>query len=177
MMEEEQISEHSTDSYSTEQKIEKSDVIKRTLFSLVYVASTKTSDDYAWSTLKKLLSELKGNYDFLNYIQIGELKNLENNIDDINVVSKMDLIETNKLGRAIQDLIDLYKKYLGKKAGYFFINEFKAHLGEKYHTIIKKMGVDLRLIELQRELSGIESRSYQIKDDHTSNIAYIEKKE
>ena len=154
-----------------------SDIMKRTLYSLVTVAITKTSDDYAWSTIKKLLNELKNDYDFLKYVQIGELEDLDNNIDDINIVSHMNAIEKKELGQAIQDLVDLYKKYLGKKAGYFFISEFKEILGERYHLIIKSIGVDLRLIDLQNEIYSIDSKKYKIKDDGSSNIAFVEKDE
>ena len=153
-----------------------SDIMKRTLYSLVTVAITKTSDDYAWSTLKKLLNELKNDYDFLKYVQIGELEDLDNNIDDINIISHMNTIEKKELGQAIQDLVDLYKKYLGKKAGYFFISEFKEILGERYHLIIKSIGVDLRLIDLQNEIYSIDSKKYKIKDDGSSNIAFVEKR-
>jgi len=150
------------------------DIMKHTLFSLVNVASIKTSDDYAWSTIKKLITELISNYDFLKYISIGELKNLQNSIEDINIVSKMNSVEQKELGKAIQDLIDLYKKYLGKRAGFFFIREFKENLGSEYYSIIKNIGVDLRLIDLQNELYGLDS-SYKIKDDSSSNIAFIRK--
>lgn len=158
-------------------KTNNSDIMKRTLYSLVNVASTKTSDDYAWSTIKKLINELKNNYDFLKYVEIGELEDLANSIDDINIVSKMDNIEKKELGRAIQDLVDLYKKYLGKRAGYFFISEFKEILGERYYLIIKDIGVDLRLIDLQNEIYSIDSKKYKIKDDGSSNIAFVEKDE
>jgi len=154
-----------------------SDIMKHTLYSLVTVAITKTSDDYAWSTIKKLLNELKNDYDFLKYVQIGELENLDNNIDDINIISHMNTIEKKELGKSIQDLVDLYKKYLGNKAGYFFISEFKENLGERYHSIIKSIGVDLRLIDLQNEIYSIDSKKYKIKDDGSSNIAFVEKDE
>jgi len=119
-------------------------------------------------------NELKNDYDFLKYVQIGELENLDNNIDDINIISHMNTIEKKELGKSIQDLVDLYKKYLGNKAGYFFISEFKENLGERYHSIIKSIGVDLRLIDLQNEIYSIE---YKIKDDGSSNIAFVEKDE
>ena len=70
---------------------------------------------------------------------------------------------------------DLLKKYLGNKAGYFFIQEFKAVLGDKYYTIIKEIGVDLRLVQLQNEFSGLDTKSFKIKDAGSSNIAFVEK--
>ncbi len=155
--------------------ITNSEVIKHTLISLIIVASSKTSNDYAWVVIKKLLGELKTNYSFLNFIEIGNISVINYSIEDISVSSNFDDVKAKQVGIAIQDLIDLFKKYLGTKAGYFFIEEFKNVLGEKYNDIIKKMGVDLRLIELQKELFGLEIKSYKIRESSGSNIAYVEK--
>lgn len=155
--------------------ITNSEVIKRTLISLIIVASSKTSDDYAWAAIKKLLRELKAKYVFLNFIEIDDISVINYSIEDISISSEFDKIKPEQIGMAIQDLIDLLKKYLGTKAGYFFIEEFKKVLGEKYHDLIKKMGVDLRLIELQKELSGLEIKGYKIRESSSSNIAFVEK--
>lgn len=45
-------------------KVKNSDIIKRALFSLIYVARSKTSKDYVWSIVKSLLVELKADHDF-----------------------------------------------------------------------------------------------------------------
>ena len=160
---------------SEKNKIENTEIIKHTLFSLIFVARSKTSKDYAWSIIKKLLIELKTNYDFLKYIKIDEIVKLEDTIDDITVLSDFNNVEPKKIGGAIQNIIDIFKTRMGKKAGYFFLAEFKKVLGEEYHLIIKKMGVDLRLIELQKEIPGYETGKYKIKDEINSNIAYLEK--
>jgi len=154
-----------------------SDVIKHTLFSLIYVSCSKTSKDYAWTIVKNLLIDLKKDYDFLKYIHIDEVKNLKNTIDDISVMSSFDNIEPKQIGEAIQNIIDNYRTRMGNKAGYFFLTEFKKILGEEYHSIIKQMGVDLRIIDLQKKIPGLITSEYRIKDKHDSNIAYLEKKE
>ena len=56
------------------------------------------------------------------------------------------------------------------------MKEFQDYLGEDYRSIIKSMGVDLRLADLQDELGGWDSKQYTIKDDADVNIAFIEKK-
>ena len=133
--------------------IKNSDVIKHTLFSLVSVANSKTSKDYAWSIIKKLLVELKRDHAFLKYIHIDEIKNLDNTMDDINVLSDFDSVEPKRIGQAIQNIVNLFKIRMGKKAGYFFLTEFKKVLGKEYHSIIKEMGVDLRIIDLQKDIT------------------------
>ena len=155
--------------------VENTDLLKHILFSLVNVTSDKTSEDYAWSVIKNILKELKQTYKFLGSVQIGDLENLKNTIDDIIILSDVNHIDPVELGRAIQNLIDIFKTRMGNKAGYFFIQEFKADLGDEYHSRIKKIGVDLRLTDLQNEISCFSSKGYKIRDDRKSNIAFIEK--
>ena len=158
-------------------KIENSDVMTHVLTSLVNVTSTKTSEAHAWLTVKTLLKQLEENYDFLRYIKIEDVNYLENNLDAIDVISDINHIESREVGKAIQNLVDILKKHLGKKAGYCFIREFREDLGHDYHSIIKNMGVDLRLVELQDELYGWESEKYKIRDNGNANIAFVEKKD
>jgi len=156
--------------------IENSDIMKHTLASLLNVASNKTSIDYARSSVKTLLRDLEGNYDFLRYVNIKTLKQIENNIDAINVRSDMDCVRPKEVGKAIQDLIDVLKSHLGKKAGYFFIKEFRDDLGDEYHMYIKDLGVNLRIAELQEELGKIDVDQYKIKENNEVNVAFVEKK-
>ena len=163
--------------HTHEIKIDNSEILKHTLFSLIHVASLKTSDDYAWASVKKLIRELKINHASLNYVQIGNISYLNYTVEDIKISPEINDIDPKELGKAIQNIVDLVKKYLGEKAGYFFIQEFREILGDTYHSIIKKMGVDLRLVELQDQYSCFESGKYKIKDDKNSNIAFVEKTE
>jgi hypothetical protein len=153
-----------------------SEIIKKILYSLIFVAKSKTSKDYAWGIVKNILVDMSKDYDFLQYIHIDELNNLNDNIDDINVLLDFDSIEVTKIGEAIQNIIDLFKKRLGRKAGYFFLSEFKEVLGVQYYTLIKKMGVDLRLLDLHNEIYGYGENTYEIKEKYNSNIAYLEKR-
>ena len=98
-------------------------------------------------------------------------------IDDINILSDFNDVEPKQIGEAIQNIVDIFKTRMGNKAGYFFLAEFKEVLGEEYHSIIKEMGVDLRLIDLQKQIYGLDTGKYKIKDEFDSNIAFLEKKE
>ena len=152
-----------------------SEIIRYTLFSLITVATSKTSDDYAWSSIKNILKKSEKNYHFLQYVAIGDLEDIDYIMEDIKINSDINSIHPRDLGRAIQDIIDSLKTKLGKKAGYFFLDEFKSKLGEEYHSIIKSIGVDLRLIELQQQIGGLRESGYQLKDSKDSNIAFIKR--
>lgn len=84
-----------------------SEIFKYMLFSLISVAKTKTSKNYAWTTVKNSLIELKVNYSFLGYISIRETNHLHYTIYDIFVTSGFDEIDTKQIGQAIQSIIDL----------------------------------------------------------------------
>ncbi len=157
-------------------KVKNSDVFKHVLSSLVNVTSSKTSEEHALLMVKTLLKNLELEYDFLRYIKIDDVEGIDNNLDAIVVVSDINYVESIRIGKAIQSLVDVLKKHLGKKAGYHFIREFRDDLGEDYNLIIKNMGVDLRLVELQDEMYGWETKRYKIKDDDSANIAFVEKR-
>jgi len=156
-------------------QIHNSDIIKHVIFSLVKVATVKTSEDYAWSIVKNLLRDLESDFDFLKFVYIDDLENLENNTDDIVVITDVDEIDPKKIGNAIQKIIDIFKEKMGSKAGFFFLREFEKILGEEYTNEIKKIGVDLRLIDLQKQIYGMGDSQYKIKNTSDSNIAFIEK--
>jgi len=156
--------------------IENSDIFKHTIASLLNIASSKTSVEYARSSVKSLIKDLMGEYDFLKYVKIQTLKEFENNFDAVDIQTDMDCVRPKDVGKAIQELIDVLKLHLGKKAGYFFIKEFRDDLGDEYHSYIKDIGVNLRIAELQNELGKIEVDQYKIQEDNKTNIAFIEKK-
>ena len=156
--------------------VENSDVITHVLNSLVNVSCTKTSKAHAWLAMGTLIKNLEENYDFLRYIKIDELKYFEET-PLVNIIPDINHIESKEVGKAIQNLIELLQRHLGKKASYFFIREFRDDLGEEYHGIVKNMGVDLRLVELQDELYNWQSEKYKIRNDSNSNIAFLEKKD
>lgn len=153
-----------------------SKIIQHTLISLIIVASSKTSNDYAWAIIKKLLRELRINYSFLRFIKIDDISALNYSIEDISVSSDFEKVNPKEVGMAIQAFIDLFKMYLDTKAGYFFIEAFKNVLGEKHYDTLKKMDVDLRLIELKKELYDLEINDYKLRESKDSNIAFVEKK-
>ena len=155
--------------------VKNSDVFKHMLFSLIHVAKTKTSKNYAWTIAKNSLIDLQTSYIFLEHISICDTINLHDTIDDINVRPEFDSIDPKQIGQAIQSIVDLYRTRMGKQAGYSFLSEFREILGEEYHSIIKKMGVDLRLIDLKKDIAGMYTESYQIKEKRDSNIAFLEK--
>lgn len=116
----------------------------------------KTTPAHAWLTLKILIQKLTYNYNFLKsiyVIDINDIKGMEyydTNIKNIVEIESDIINNVNKkmLGESIQALSDEIIKYLGKKAGYHLLCEFRYDIGIEYYTIIKSRGIDLHLDKL-----------------------------
>jgi hypothetical protein len=102
-------------------RLDNKHVVKRTLMSLIYVATTKTSDDYAWSSIKKLMNELRDTYEFLKYVQIKDIKQLRYTIDDIIIEPNLNNIEPRDLGKANRFI----KKISWKKSRILFYSRIQ----------------------------------------------------
>jgi len=162
-----------------------SDVMKHVVKSFVNVISTKTSTAHAWLTMKVLLKKLGEEHSFLKQIDIVDRKfiagfqpgmqPLENDPFIIDFLTDIDTVNPKDIGKAIQNLGDILKKNLGEKAGYSFLREFREDLGEYYCSMIRTMGVDFRIVELQDDVYGLESQKYTIKEEGKNNIAFIKK--
>jgi len=141
------------------------DVMNHVMNSFFKVISTRTTPAHAWLTLKKMIGKLTYNYNFLENIYVVEIKNIKEmeyyntNIKSIvNIESNViDNVNRNIIGKLIQSFADEIIKYLGKKAGYHLLCEFRYDLGDEYFSIIKSMGVDLHLDTLEYDLYGYDN--------------------
>ena len=115
-----------------------------------------------FNSFVKSIPKLTYNYSFLNSINVTDINNVkemeyyDTNIQNIvNVESDvLDNVNRKMIGKVIQSLSDELIRYLGKKAGYHLLCEFRYDLGNDYFSIIKSMGVDFHLEELQNDLYG-----------------------
>jgi hypothetical protein len=138
-------------------QLENSDVVKHVLQTLINISSRKTSSGQAISTLYESVNQLKEKYSFLKHVEIKDTSFLE--LDDpITVLSKIDGVGSNKIGRALQDIIKTMNSNLGKDAGYFFIKELKTRMGADYISTIEDWGLDLGLLQLEFEINELTKK-------------------
>jgi len=167
--------------------VKNSNVMTRVLNSFFHVIGTKTSPAHAWLTLKIILQQLEYSHEFIKNVDVVDIEDVnlylngkKNCKTEFNIVDiQCDVVDETyheEVGQAIQSLADKLKKCLGEKAGCYFMKEFKEELGEECCLIIKEMGVDLRIVDLQDELYLKICENYTLEDDAESNIAFIEKK-
>jgi len=138
-------------------KLENSDVVKEVLTKMINISGRKTNKGHAVYVMDSSLKKLLKKYDFLKHIEVKDTRFLED-IDPIDVMKEIDSIPPNEVGKAINEVITTMDKSLGKDAGYFFIKELSRNIHDDYQTTIKDMGIDLSLMQLEREIKELEKR-------------------
>ena len=133
-------------------QIKNSEIVEQVLKTLVSISSRKTTAGYAVTTMDSLLSELRGEYDFLKHVEIEDTRFLED-ASSISVVTELDAVAPSEIGKALSALIRNMDRSLGKDAGHFFIKEIQNRLSSEYYAAIRdEMGVDLSLMQLEHEV-------------------------
>jgi hypothetical protein len=142
--------------------VENSKIVKKVLTTLLNISGRKTSKEHAVMIMGSLLKQLETRYDFLRNIKVKDTRFLENE-ESVNVLSDVNSISENEVGKAIHDIILMMNNSLGKNAGYFFYKEISKGIDDDYQTTMKNMGVDLGLMQLEREVEEMEKNMYSSK--------------
>jgi hypothetical protein len=138
-------------------EVENSQVVKRVLQTLIDISGRKTTKGLAVIKMADLMKKLQNKYDFLKHVEIKDTRFIEFQ-DPISVMSDINNIESNTLGKALHDIIKDMNNSLGEDAGHFFIKELRRNIGEDFSTIIEDMGVDLGLMQLEFEVSQMTKK-------------------
>jgi len=136
-------------------EIENSDVIKNVLKILINISSRKTSKGYAFNTIDNIIKELKDKYDFLKFVKINDTRFIENE-EPVSIMSNINTVNYLSMGNALNDIINTIHYSLGEQAGHFFIKELQRNIGGDYNSVIKEMGVDLGLMQLEKEVRDLD---------------------
>ena len=136
-------------------ELEKSDVIKNLLTTLIDISGRKTDKGHAITTMNTLIKQLETRYDFLKHVQIKDTRYTEGE-DAVSVMSDINTVKPSEMGQAVHAIITTMDRSLGRNAGHFFIKEIRITLGDDYNSSIRDMGVDLGLMQLEREVETWE---------------------
>jgi len=138
-------------------QVENSEVVRYVLQTLVDISGRKTTQIQAVLTLSELIKKLEGKYTFLKHIEVKDVRYSEIE-DPISVMSDIDEVESNDVGKALYDIIKTMNTNLGKEAGHFFIRELRNRLGDNYNSTMEEMGVDLGLMQLEFEVNEMTKK-------------------
>ncbi len=134
----------------------KSELIKNVLRTLISISSRKTDLPYTMMTMEDLIKRLETRFRFLKHIQIKDDLYNEESSDMISVMADINTVPPSELGKALHSIIDSMNQSLGENAGHFFIKELRNTLSDEYLTVMRDMGVDLGLMQLESEINRLE---------------------
>jgi hypothetical protein len=144
-------------------QIDNKDILGCILRSTINVIGRRTSISYANIFISKTIRELTEKYSFFRYIEIKDSQYSET-VEPVNIDSNVNDVEMKEIGKATNDFMISITKTMGKNAGYYFIREIKETIPFDYETIIKKIGVDLDLIQLQFVTETKEKFKFKIEN-------------
>lgn len=135
---------------------EKSEVMKNVLKTLISISSRKTDLPYALMTMDDLIKRLEPRYEFLKLVQINDDVYNEETANLVSVMSDINTVPPTEMGKALHAIIESMNRSLGDRAGHFFIKEIRNTLNDEYLFIMKTMGVDLGMMQLESEIIRLE---------------------
>jgi hypothetical protein len=135
---------------------EKSDVMKSVLKTLISISTRKTDFPFTVMTIEELIKRLEAKYIFLKNVKVNDDVYNEENTEVISVMSDLNAVPPAEVGKAIHAIIESMNRTLGENAGHFFIKEIRNKLTDDYLTVMKDMGVDLGMMQLESEIIKLE---------------------
>ena len=134
--------------------LDNSDVIKNVLKNLIDISGRKTSRGQAIDTIDTVMRKLENRYIFLKDIRIIDNRFIENE-EVIDITRDIEKVRSSDMGKALNDIILTTHYSLGEHAGHFFIKELQRNIGGDYNSVMKEMGVDLGLMQLEKEVKDL----------------------
>lgn len=132
--------------------MQNSEIMVYVLQKLFDISSRKTTQQQALSTMSDLIKKFENKYGFLRHVELKDTRFSELE-EPISIMSDVDTINSDEVGKALYDIIRNMNMALGKNAGHFFIKELRTRMDENYITTIEDMGLDLGLMQLEFEVN------------------------
>lgn len=101
------------------------------------------------------MKKLENKYDFLKYVKIKDTRFIED-VESVDVLQGINNVSLSDMGEALHDIITTMDFSLGEQAGHFFIKELRNRLDTDHKMLISDMGVDLSIMQLEREVKELE---------------------
>ena len=136
-------------------ELKNSEIMENLLNILINISGRKTDRGHAIFTLDSVIKKLEVKYDFLKHVKIEDNRYVEY-VDPVSVMRDINKINLENMGEALHDIITTMDDSLGDDAGHFFIKEVRNSLNDDFKTSMDEMGVDLSLMQLEREVRSLE---------------------
>ena len=144
--------------------VENSDILKHILNTVITVSGRKTNESHAVFVMEKVMKKLEKRYNFLKNVAVKDTTFLEEG-EPVSIMANLDSISKKDLGKALYEIIFTINKSLGEDAGHFFIREIAVGVQSEISSIMKDIGVDFNLMQLEYEINEMEKRVFSRKTE------------
>jgi hypothetical protein len=144
--------------------VENSDILKHILRTIITVSGRKTNESHAVFIIDKVMKKLEKRYYFLKNVAVKDTTFLEEG-EPVSIMTNLDSISKKDLGKALYDIIFTMNDTLGEDAGHFFFKEIAASVKSEIGSIMKDIGVDFNLMQLEYEINEMEKRVFSKKTE------------
>ena len=105
----------------------------------------------AFITLNELVGRLGTEYETLRYVQINDIRSVQG-VDIVTINSDVDEADSSEVGAAMQRIVQELSNYYADKGGFNLIEKLKNQLSSDYIFQLERIGINLEVIQLKKEL-------------------------
>ena len=150
-------------------QITNSKLYQEVIASLHNIVKRRTSINYSIVVINDIIRTLRERFEFLKNVEVISNQHTEDEDGFIMIDDELDSVDAKEIGRSIESLIRLVSMNMkDKEAGLYFITELKENIKDKYISKLRKLGVDIDLIQReqhflykQRKMKVTLPESYQ----------------
>ena len=137
--------------------MENSELLKHIISTLITVSGRKTTETHAVFIMDKVMKKLQNQYDFLRQVNLQDTTFLEDG-EPVSIMTNLNSISKKDLREVLYKIISNMNETLGEDAGHFFIKEVAKNVRSDFTSIIKEIGLDFNLMQLENEINEMEKR-------------------
>ena len=145
-------------------------VIDTLVRALIRVVGRRTSEGYAMFTVEHVIRTLAKKFGILHFVDIQSNRYAEA-MHVITVDPEMNRVNSTEVRQAAVALLKETTDDIGKYAGYFFIKEVKEELPNDFEREIRRMGIDLDLMQL--DYITEKKKIYKVMIPHSEILSYV----
>lgn len=129
--------------------IENYDVMKYAITVIFEVLNKEVGRDSAYSILDDFVRRLSVEHEVLKYVKINDIRAVQG-VDIVTVDSEINLVESSRVGSAIQKIVQEINVYFEEKNIFSFVDKIKNVFSIEYIDKLREIGVNFDVIKLSQ---------------------------
>ena len=130
-------------------KIENHDLFKNVFITIFEILDRNIDRDSAYSLINEFVTRLQIEYPILKYIKINDIRAIQN-VDIVTVDNAVNQSSSEKVGGAIQKVVQELNFLVIEKYNLFFIDKLKKSLNHDIIFKLEEIGINFDIIQLKQ---------------------------